>query len=171
MHSKIAIHLRKLIVSLAPLAMCAALVPADAQNVASNIVQNGSFENVTFVPFGIPSWVTVNVVALVGWSNALRLVLSSHPRVTPHYPEFSWAINWSPWPVTRSGLALSRTFRLSHILRFGPGALGAVLSLTSLSVRFQYRTLESNFASLRIADSLGFCRYATSVAVRLNRNA
>jgi len=35
----------------------------------------------------------------------------------------------------------------------------------------QYRTLESNFASIRIADSLGFCRYATSVAVRLNRNA
>jgi GNAT superfamily N-acetyltransferase len=35
----------------------------------------------------------------------------------------------------------------------------------------QYRTLESNFASIGVADSLGFCHYATSVAVRLNRNS
>jgi GNAT superfamily N-acetyltransferase len=32
----------------------------------------------------------------------------------------------------------------------------------------QYRTLESNQASLRIAETLGFHRYATSVAVRPN---
>ena len=32
----------------------------------------------------------------------------------------------------------------------------------------QYRTLESNQASIRIAESLGFAHYATSVAVRLN---
>ncbi len=31
----------------------------------------------------------------------------------------------------------------------------------------QYRTLVSNRASSRLAESLGFCRYATSVAVRL----
>lgn len=31
----------------------------------------------------------------------------------------------------------------------------------------QYRTLESNRPSLRVADSLGFQRYATSIAVRL----
>jgi GNAT superfamily N-acetyltransferase len=35
----------------------------------------------------------------------------------------------------------------------------------------QYRTLESNRASIRIAESLGFVHYATSVAVRLNRGA
>jgi predicted GNAT family acetyltransferase len=35
----------------------------------------------------------------------------------------------------------------------------------------QYRTLESNQASIRLAESLGFQRYATSMAVRLNRNA
>jgi len=33
----------------------------------------------------------------------------------------------------------------------------------------QYRTLESNRDSVRIADSLGFVHYASSVAVRLNR--
>lgn len=31
----------------------------------------------------------------------------------------------------------------------------------------QYRTLDANTASIRIAESLGFARYATSVAVRL----
>jgi predicted GNAT family acetyltransferase len=31
----------------------------------------------------------------------------------------------------------------------------------------QYRTLESNSASIRIAESLGFCRYAISLAIRL----
>jgi len=35
----------------------------------------------------------------------------------------------------------------------------------------QYRTLQSNRASIRIAESLGFSQYATSVAVRLNRAA
>jgi len=35
----------------------------------------------------------------------------------------------------------------------------------------QYRTLESNRAAIRIAESLGFFHYATSVAVRLNRAA
>jgi GNAT superfamily N-acetyltransferase len=35
----------------------------------------------------------------------------------------------------------------------------------------QYRTLESNRASIRIAETLGFTHYATSVAVRLNRAA
>jgi len=35
----------------------------------------------------------------------------------------------------------------------------------------QYRTLQSNRASIRIAESLGFLHYATSVAVRLNRAA
>ncbi len=35
----------------------------------------------------------------------------------------------------------------------------------------QYRTLQSNRASIRIAESLGFFHYATSVAVRLNRAA
>jgi GNAT superfamily N-acetyltransferase len=33
----------------------------------------------------------------------------------------------------------------------------------------QYRTLESNRPSIRIAESLGFVHYASSVAVRLNR--
>jgi predicted GNAT family acetyltransferase len=32
----------------------------------------------------------------------------------------------------------------------------------------QYRTLEANAGSIRIAEALGFERYATSVAVRLN---
>ena len=32
----------------------------------------------------------------------------------------------------------------------------------------QYRTLESNLASVRIAESLGFVQFASSVAVRLN---
>jgi hypothetical protein len=31
----------------------------------------------------------------------------------------------------------------------------------------QYRTLDANIASIRIAESLGFEGYATSVAVRL----
>jgi predicted GNAT family acetyltransferase len=31
----------------------------------------------------------------------------------------------------------------------------------------QYRTLESNRASIRVAESLGFVHYASSVAVRL----
>jgi GNAT superfamily N-acetyltransferase len=35
----------------------------------------------------------------------------------------------------------------------------------------QFRTLESNIASIRIAESLGFHPYAVSMAVRLNRNA
>jgi GNAT superfamily N-acetyltransferase len=35
----------------------------------------------------------------------------------------------------------------------------------------QYRTLQSNRASIRIAEALGFFHYATSVAVRLNRTA
>jgi predicted GNAT family acetyltransferase len=37
----------------------------------------------------------------------------------------------------------------------------------------QYRTLESNLASIRVAESLGFSlyAYATSVAVRLNRKS
>lgn len=35
----------------------------------------------------------------------------------------------------------------------------------------QYRTLQSNHASIRIAEALGFFHYATSVAVRLNRAA
>ena len=35
----------------------------------------------------------------------------------------------------------------------------------------QYRTLETNRASIRIAESLGFTHYATSVAVRLSRAA
>jgi GNAT superfamily N-acetyltransferase len=34
----------------------------------------------------------------------------------------------------------------------------------------QYRTLESNRASMRIAESLGFSRFATSIAVRLDTN-
>lgn len=34
----------------------------------------------------------------------------------------------------------------------------------------QYRTLQSNRASIRVADLLGFQSYATSMAVRLNRN-
>jgi hypothetical protein len=33
----------------------------------------------------------------------------------------------------------------------------------------QYRTLESNRPSMRIAESLGFVHYASSVAVRLKR--
>jgi len=55
---------------------------------------------------------------------------------------------------------------------FGGSAVAHVAE-RALSARLipQYRTLESNFASIRIADSLGFCHYATSVAVRLNRNA
>jgi GNAT superfamily N-acetyltransferase len=35
----------------------------------------------------------------------------------------------------------------------------------------QYRTLESNLPSIRIAESLGFVHYASSVAVRLNRTS
>jgi predicted GNAT family acetyltransferase len=35
----------------------------------------------------------------------------------------------------------------------------------------QYRTLQSNRASIRVAEALGFHFYATSTAVRLNRNA
>jgi len=35
----------------------------------------------------------------------------------------------------------------------------------------QYRTLQSNRASIRVAESLGFHSYAISTAVRLNRNA
>ncbi len=35
----------------------------------------------------------------------------------------------------------------------------------------QYRTLHSNRASIRVAELLGFQSYATSTAVRLNRNA
>lgn len=35
----------------------------------------------------------------------------------------------------------------------------------------QYRTLQSNRASIRVAELLGFHSYATSTAVRLNRNA
>ena len=35
----------------------------------------------------------------------------------------------------------------------------------------QYRTLETNGASIRVARALGFCHYATSLAVRLNRAA
>jgi predicted GNAT family acetyltransferase len=34
----------------------------------------------------------------------------------------------------------------------------------------QYRTLESNQASMRVAELLGFRSYATSVSIRLNRN-
>jgi GNAT superfamily N-acetyltransferase len=34
----------------------------------------------------------------------------------------------------------------------------------------QYRTLQSNRASIRVAELLGFHSYATSMAVRLNRN-
>ncbi len=32
----------------------------------------------------------------------------------------------------------------------------------------QYRTLDANRASLRIADTLGFARFATSIAIRMN---
>ena len=55
---------------------------------------------------------------------------------------------------------------------FGCSAVAHVAQ-RALSARLipQYRTLESNLASIRIADSLGFCHYATSVAVRLDRNA
>ena len=35
----------------------------------------------------------------------------------------------------------------------------------------QYRTLETNGASIRVARALGFCQYATSLAVRLRRLA
>lgn len=35
----------------------------------------------------------------------------------------------------------------------------------------QYRALESNIPSIRIAEALGFRCFATSVAVRLNRRA
>jgi GNAT superfamily N-acetyltransferase len=35
----------------------------------------------------------------------------------------------------------------------------------------QYRTLESNGASIRVAELLGFHAYARSMAIRLNRNA
>ncbi len=34
----------------------------------------------------------------------------------------------------------------------------------------QYRTLDSNLASIRVADALGFCRFATSVSLRLDHN-
>jgi GNAT superfamily N-acetyltransferase len=52
---------------------------------------------------------------------------------------------------------------------FGRSAV-AHLSNTALAAGLtpQYRTLESNRPSIRIAESLGFSLYATSVAVRLN---
>jgi GNAT superfamily N-acetyltransferase len=55
---------------------------------------------------------------------------------------------------------------------FGRSAVAHVAS-TALVARLvpQYRTLESNRASICIAESLGFFHYATSVAVRLNRAA
>jgi GNAT superfamily N-acetyltransferase len=55
---------------------------------------------------------------------------------------------------------------------FGHSAVSHLAS-TALAVGFvpQYRTLESNRASIRIAEFLGFTYYATSVAVRLNRAA
>jgi predicted GNAT family acetyltransferase len=55
---------------------------------------------------------------------------------------------------------------------FGRSAVAHVVKRALLANLIpQYRTLEFNLASIRIADSLGFCHYATSVAVRLDRNA
>lgn len=52
---------------------------------------------------------------------------------------------------------------------FGKSAVAhAARSALSAGLIPQYRTLESNLPSMRVADSLGFCRYATSVAVRLS---
>ena len=55
---------------------------------------------------------------------------------------------------------------------FGRSAV-AHLASTALAAGLvpQYRTLESNRASIRIAESLGFTHSAASVAVRLNRAA
>jgi len=55
---------------------------------------------------------------------------------------------------------------------FGRGAV-AHLAAHALAAGLlpQYRTLESNRASMHIAHSLGFVRYTTSLAVRLNRDA
>ena len=53
---------------------------------------------------------------------------------------------------------------------FGRSAVAHIAS-DALAAGFvpQYRTLESNRPSIRIAESLGFSLYATSVAVRFNR--
>jgi GNAT superfamily N-acetyltransferase len=53
---------------------------------------------------------------------------------------------------------------------FGGSAV-AHLAHAALAAGFvpQYRTLQENLASIRLAEALGFFRYATSVAVRLNR--
>jgi GNAT superfamily N-acetyltransferase len=52
---------------------------------------------------------------------------------------------------------------------FGRNAV-AHLAARALSAGLlpQYRTLESNRASIRVAQALGFCCYARSIAVRLN---
>ena len=55
---------------------------------------------------------------------------------------------------------------------FGRSAVAHVASTALVAGLIpQYRTLESNRASIRIAESLGFIHYASSVAVRLNRAA
>ena len=56
----------------------------------------------------------------------------------------------------------SRGFGRSVVAHLASAALGAGLVP-------QYRTLESNRPSLRVAEALGFFHYASSVAVRLNR--
>jgi len=51
---------------------------------------------------------------------------------------------------------------------YGRGAVAHLMGRTlAAGLIPQYRTLDANTASIRIAESLGFERYATSVAVRL----
>jgi GNAT superfamily N-acetyltransferase len=53
---------------------------------------------------------------------------------------------------------------------FGRSAVGHLAGVAlAAGLVPQYRTLQSNRASIRIAESLGFIHYASSVAVRLNR--
>ena len=74
------------------------------------------------------------------------------------------------------GDALAHLSVVTHPDFRGQGYGAAVVALsaqTALSVDLlpQYRTLEANVPSMRIAEKLGFERYATSVAVRLPRTA
>jgi hypothetical protein len=52
---------------------------------------------------------------------------------------------------------------------FGRSA-GAHSAAGAISAGFipQYRTLDSNLPSMRIAEALGFCRYATSLSIRFD---
>jgi len=65
--------------------------------------------------------------------------------------------------ITLAGFR-SRGFGSSAVAHIGRRAIAAGLLA-------QYRTLEANGASIRVAKALGFCHYATSLAVRLNRAA